>query len=68
MVHMYDVMCFSSTAWHVVEQALLEFIMKNGGANSFFMSSNGLKDHIADVEYLGHPLSVLTWVNKEQRA
>lgn len=68
MVHMYDAMCFSSDARHALEQALSEFAMRNGGPNSFFVSSNGLKDYITDMEYLGHPLPVLTQVNKEQRA
>lgn len=68
MVHKYDAMCFSPTTWHVVEQALLEFVMRNDGLNSFFMSSNELKDYIANMEYLSYPLLVLTWVNKEQSA
>lgn len=68
MVHKYDAMCFSPAAWHAVEQTLLEFAMRNDGLNSFFMSSNELKDYIANMEYLGYPLLVLTWVNNEQSA
>lgn len=68
MMHMYDAMCFSPATWHALEQVLSEFAMKNGGVNNFFMSLNGLKDYITNVKYLGHPLPLLTRVNKEQRA
>lgn len=58
LVHMSDVLNFSPIPRFMMEQALLEFTMRNKVENSLFLNSSGVKDYIINVEYLGHPLPI----------
>ena len=66
LISMFDVLCMSPASRMALEFSLAEIAEKNGGSESFFMNNNGVKDYITDVEFMGHPLPILTKVNQEQ--
>ena len=68
LVSMFDALCLSPTSRSLLERALAEVAIRNGGAESFFQQSDGVRDYVTNVEYLGRPLPMLTKVNKEQRS
>lgn len=50
----------------MLQQALVKVVAKWGSPQVLFMNANTLKDYTTDMEFMGHPLPVITKLNKEK--
>lgn len=59
LISMFDALCISLASRCMLEQAMGEVAIRNGGIESFIMNMGSVKDNNTDVEYLGHQLFLL---------
>lgn len=64
LVNMFDALCLSPASRTLLGRVLAKVAARNECDKTFFQKSDGVKDYLTDVEYLGQPLHVLTKVTK----